>query len=378
MISNIFGVSKRFKLLMVCVLLPIFLSTSTLNAQLFRDSATLNLIKKDIDCIYSMKFTNAQEIYLKIKKSHPEHPVLFLLRGMQTYWKNYPLLSTSPAHVSFEEDLRQCIKLSGKNKVPAYEAEYLLANLCARGMLLEYYNENDMTMEVISLATSTYGNLRHAFAFTNTCTDLQYYTGVYNYYREAYPKANPGYKPLVFLLPSGNMTAGLTELHNAAVNSVMLRAESYYLLAGIYLNFENKYQQSVYYCKTLCKLYPDNVVYLALYIKNLLLLKQYDEAEKLIITSQKEIENKYYQAQLNIFLGILQEKKYHNNNLAEQYYNSGISKVSLFGTYGDECKAYAYFGLSRISNTKGENAKAKQLRGKAMKLVTFEKINFDK
>jgi hypothetical protein len=120
------------------------------------------------------------------------------------------------------------------------------------------------------------------------------------------------------------------------------------------------------------------VVYLALYIKNLLLLKQYDEAEKLIITSQKEIENKYYQAQLNIFLGILQEKKYHNNNLAEQYYNSGISKVSLFGTYGDECKAYAYFGLSRISNTKGENAKAKQLRGKAMKLVTFEKINFDK
>jgi len=378
MLSNIFTVPKRFKVLTACVLLPIFLGTSTTNAQLFQDSATMNLIEKDIDCIYNMQFANAQENYLKIKKSYPGHPVLLLIKGMQTYWKNYPLLSTTPAHVLFEEDLRQCIRLSEKNRVPAYEAEYLLTNLCARGMLLQYYNENNLTWDVIPLVTSTYGNLRHAFDFTNACTDLQYYTGVYNYYREAYPKANPGYKPLVFLLPSGNMKAGLKELQNAAINGVVLRAESYYLLAGIYLNFENKYQQAVYYCKTLCRLYPDNVVYLAQYIKNLLLLKQYDEAEKLIITSQKETENKYFQAQLIIFKGILQEKKYHDNNLAEQYYHSGISKLSLFGAYGDECASYGYFGLSRMSYIKSEAGSSKQFRGKAMELAAFKNISFDK
>jgi len=297
---------------------------------------------------------------------------------MQTYWKNYPLLSTNPAHVSFEEVLLQCIHLSGKNKVPAYEAEFLLTNLCARGLLLEYYNENNLTMDVIHMATGTYPKLRHAFDFTNGCTDLQYYTGVYNYYREAYPKANPGYKPLVFLLPSGNMQTGLKELHNAAINGVVLRAESYFLLAGIYLNFENKYQQAIYYCKTLCKLYPDNVVYLAQYIKDLLLLKQYYEAEKMIIASQKETENKYFQAQLIIFQGILQEKKYHDNNLAEQYYHSGISKVSLFGAYGNECAAYGYFGLSRINEAKKEKNTSKKFRGQAMKLAAFKDVNFDK
>lgn len=369
--------TKRFKRITICILLTIFLGTNTTNAQLFQDTATLNLIKKDIDCIYNMQFKDTQEIYIKISKAYPGHPVLLLLKGMQTYWKNYPLLSTNPAHVSFEEDLRECIRLSAKNKVPAYEAEYLLTNLCARGMLLEYYNENNLTLDVISLTTSTYGNLRHAFDFTNACTDLQYYTGVYNYYREAYPKANPVYKPLVFLLPSGNMKAGLKELHNAAINGVVLRAESYYLLAGIYLNFENKYQQAVYYCKTLCKLYPDNVVYLAQYIKNLLLLKQYDEAEKLIITCQQETENKYFQAQLIIFKGILQERKYHNNSLAQQYYHSGIGKVSLFGAYGNECAAYGYFGLSRISDTKREKDAGKEFRAKAMKLAVFKKINFD-
>ena len=370
--------SNRFKIVTAGIVLTLLFGLNTVNAQLFQDSATLNLIKRDIDCIYNMQFKDSQEIYLKIKKSYPGHPVLLLLKGMETYWKNYPMLNTHPAHVPFEEDLRQCIRLSGKNKIPAHEAEYLLANLCARGMLLEYYNENNMTLDVIPLVTSTYGNLRHAFDFTNMCTDLQYYTGVYNYYREAYPQANPGYKPLVLLLPAGNMKTGLKELHNAAMNGVVIRAESYYLLAGIYLNFENNYQQAVYYCKTLYRLYPDNVVYLAQYIKNLLLLKQYDEAEKLIMTSLKETENKYFQAQLIIFQGILQEKKYHDNHLAEQYYHSGISKVSLFGAYGNECASFGYFGLSRIREENKAKDAGRKFRDQALRLASFKKINFDK
>ena len=366
-----------YKKLIICIILSVGLGPNTANAQLFQDTATLSLIKKDIDCIYNMKFKDSHEIYLRIKKSYPGHPVLYLLSGMQTYWKNYPLLKTNPAHVVFEDDLRQCIRLSAKNKVVAYEAEYLLTNLCARGMLLEYYNENNLTLDVISLSTSTYGNLRRAFNFTNACTDLQYYTGVYNYYREAYPQANPIYKPLVLLLPSGNMIAGLKELHNAAVNGVVLRAESYYLLAGIYLNFENKYEKAIYYCRILHRLYPDNDLYFSMYLKNLLLLEQYDEAEKLMNTALKGAENEYFRTQLIIFKGILQEKKYHNNTLAKQYYQSGISKISQFGGYGNEYASFAYFGLSRISTIRSEGGAGKQFRGKAMKLAVFRKINFD-
>jgi len=363
--------SKRFMRFIICIFLSVFLGTNTMDAQLFQDPSVLNLIKKDIDNIYNMKFTESQDIYLRIRRSYPNHPVLYLLRGMQTYWKNYPLLNTTPAHVSFEADLRQCIRISEENKLPAYEAEYLLTNLCARGMLLEYYNDNNLTFEVIPLVTSTYRKLRHAFAFTGTCIDLQYYTGVYNYYREAYPHSYPVYKPLVLLLPSGNMATGLKELNYAAANGVVLRAESNYLLAGIYLNFEKKYQQAINYSRILHRSYPDNESYLALYIKNLLLLEQYDEAENLIKTSSEGSGNKYLQAQLIIFKGILQEKKYHNINLAKQYYHSGISKLSLFGGYGNEYKAYASVGLSRISNIKSEPDNRGQLKEKTNKLAAF-------
>ena len=366
----------RFKLIMTSFIVLLFFNTAT-NAQMLQDSFSINLIKKDIACIYNGQFNAAREINLKITKIYPEHPVPYLLRGLLTFWKNYPLIFTTPARISFEEDLHQCIRLSEKNKNATNEAEYLLANLCARGMLLKFYDDNNLIMKVIPLAAGTYKYLRHSFSLTGVCTDLYYYTGAYNFYRDAYPKYYPGYRPLYMLFPPGDMETGLKELHNAAKEAVVLKAEAYLLLSFIYLNFENKYHEAVFYCRTLHELYPENELFFTLYLKNLLLLKQYDEAEKLIVSSAKEIENKFFQAQLIIFKGIIQEKKYHNYIQAKQYYDAGINKISLFGVYGKEYTAYAYFGLSRISESNSDKDTSKTYRQKAMKLGDFKKINFD-
>ena len=87
------------------------------------------------------------------------------------------------------------------------------------------------------------------------------------------------------------MANGLKELKTAAINSVVLRPESCSLLSSIYLNFENKYPESLYYSRTLHDRYPENAYYLTYYIKELLLMKQYDEAEKLIIASSEAGKN---------------------------------------------------------------------------------------
>ena len=368
----------RLKILIKWMGLLLFLNLVPVNAQLLRDTSALNLVKEDIDYIYNLQFNYAREVYSKIIQSYPRHPIVFLLRGIMTYWENYPLLHTSPSRVSFEKDMRQCIELSETNDNPDYEAEYLLADLCARGMLLTFYDDNDLIMEVIPLTISTYKHLRHAFDFAPVCTDLYYFTGVYNYYREAYPKTYPVYKSLALLFPHGDMETGLKELQTAAVNSVVLRAESCFLLTSIYLDYENELSQSLYFCKTLHEMYPGNEQYLSTYIRTLLLMKKYDEAEKLISASPEEEGNKYFQAQLIILKGILQEKGYHNNKLAEQYYNTGISDISLFAKYGNEFAAYAYFGLSRINEDKGEKHTHKIYRKEALKLADFKKINFDK
>jgi len=368
----------RFNIILRSAGLALFLCSVPVNAQLLQDTAALHLVKEDIDYIYNMQFTSAREVYTKITSLYPGHPIVYLLRGIMTYWENYPMLHTSPSHDSFEEDMRQCIKLSEANNNKVYEAEYLLADLCARGMLLTFYDDNDLIMEVIPITTSTYKHLRRAFDFTQMSADLNYFTGIYNYYREAYPKIYPVYKSLALLFPHGDLEKGLKELQRAAVNSIVLRAESCFSLSWIYMNYENKLQESLFYCKTLTEMYPENDLCLSMYARNLLLMKKYNEAEKLIPALPEKQGNKFFQAQFIILKGIIQEKKYHNNNLAQQYYNNGISDISLFGKYGNEYAAYAYFGLSRISDDNGGKHTRKIYRKEAMKLADFKKINFDK
>jgi len=360
-----------------CIGFSLSLCLASVNAQILQDSIALNLVRQDVDYIYNLQFNNAREVYTKIIRLYPDHPIVFLLRGIITYWENYPMLHTSVSRISFEEDMHQCIKLSETNKNPANEAEYLLANICARGMLLMFYDDNDLIMEVIPLTTSTYKHLRRAFDLNSACIDLYYFTGAYNYYREAYPRVHPVYKPFVAMFPSGNIALGLKELQKAFSNSVVLRAESGSLLASIYMNFENKYTESLYYCRTLHEKYPENESYRVIYVKNLLLLKNYNEAEKLILAFDQSKKNKYFQAQIMILNGILQEKKYHDNKLAQQYYNTGIKNIFSFGEYGNEFAAYAYFGLSRISEAADETRAKKVYRKEALKLADYKQINFD-
>jgi len=91
----------------------------------------------------------------------------------------------------------------------------------------------------------------------------------------------------------------------------------------------NKLQESLFYCKTLNEMYPENDLYLAMYVRNLLLMKKYNEAEKLIPALPEEQGNKFFQAQYIILKGIIQEKRYHDNNLALQYYNNGFKQYLL-------------------------------------------------
>jgi len=348
-----------------------------LHAQILKDTSTFNLMCRGIDYIYNLQFNEAREVYRKIKTQYPEHPMTFIFNGMITYWENYPLIPSSATRESYENDMHYAIDLCEKNRHVSHEAEYLLANIGARGMLLLFYADNDLSMDVISLASTTYQYVKQSFHFTNTFSDFYFVTGLYNYYREAYPEAHPVYKPLAILFPKGDKVKGLKELQIAAKSSIVLKAESYSFLSGIYISFENNFNQAYQYSKALHELYPQNTQYLAVYIKNLLLVKRYGEAESLIRTNGNKTANAYFHAQLSVFNGIVYEKKYNDLTQAQSFYVKGLKGLGPFGEFGDEFKAYAYYGLSRIYDSKGDKHYRKLYRKQAMDLASFKKVNFD-
>jgi hypothetical protein len=358
-------------------LLIFSLASSNAQVRFLKDTASVNLIKRGIDYVYNFEFGKAEKVKEQIKKNYPGHPVNNLFNGMITFWKNYPLTTASPERDSFEEDMRKSIELCDERKDKSEEAEILLVNLCARGLLLLHFTDNYMSLEVFPLATSTYQYIRKSFGFTGYYNDFYFFTGVYNYYREAYPEAYPVYKTLAFLFPKGSKTKGLDDLQIVAKNSIVLKAEAYSFLSVIYLSFENNYDKATYYSKSLHNLYPDNPAYVGAYIKNLLLIKQYDEAEKEMSEAVKHIANPFFRAQVNIFNGILQEKKYKNLPMARSYYLKGISDVGVYRSYGNEYAAYAYFGLSRISEKTGDQENTKIYRKLALKLADFKNIDFN-
>ena len=199
------------------------------NGQILRDTAALKLVKASIQNVYNLRFNEAREDCKKLSLIYPGHAIVYLLDGMITYWKNYPILPSSPARASFESDLRKCIDLCEGTKNPADVTEFLLANLSARGLLLLFYTDNDMNKDVFPLAISTYKYIRRSFDYTSVYTDFYFFTGVYNYYRVAFPEAYPSYKPLAMLFPKGDRQKGLDDLHTAAKNSIFLKSRSIFI-----------------------------------------------------------------------------------------------------------------------------------------------------
>jgi hypothetical protein len=266
--------------------------------------------------------------------------------------------------------------LCAEKRNTAWEAEYLLSDLAARGLLLLYYSDNDLTMDVIPLASNTYQPLKRAFDFTGSYIDFFYFTGLYKYYREAYPEAHPVYKPFAVLFPRGDRAKGLYELKLAAGSSIFLKAESSCFLTHIFISYEHNYPAACQYSQTLYERYPGNNHYLACYAKSLLLIKQFDEAER-ILKQYRNPLNQYYRLQKNILEGILYEKKYRNYKYAESLYNAGIKDAVALGDYANEFQAYGYFGLSRIMKAKNEVRLSKSYYKKAMDLAEYKELNFD-
>jgi len=240
-----------------------------------------------------------------------------------------------------------------------------------------FYADNDLSREVFPLATSTYKYLRRSFEYQDSYSDFSYFTGLYNYYREAYPEAHPVYRPLTALFPKGDKKKGLKDLKTAASKSIVLKAESATFLSYIYLSYEHNYSEAVTFSQALHSKYPQNEQYFAELVKNLLLIKNYDEAEKKIKGDLQGNEGLFLKAQLTVFNGLLAEKKYANYDSAGQLYRKAINDLSVYGHYADEISSIAWMGLSRIAGARGDRHSSNSYRKKGMDLTSYKTDPFE-
>jgi hypothetical protein len=166
----------------------------------------------------------------------------------------------------------------------------------------------------------------------------------------------------------------MQELRTAFRTSIFLKAEASTFLSSNYKYFESDYINASYYSRLIFRDYPGNIIYRINCIEDLLLIQKYDEARKLILSASPD--NRYYQGQIMILNAILAEKN-ENLHQAEKDYRNGIEIISEFRNYGDQYKAYAYFGLSRISASRNDSHNQRVFRRRALDLTDFDHVNFN-
>ncbi len=338
----------------------------------------LKEIEVELDRLYNFNFDSAWQFENKLETSYPKSPLPPLFTATKMYWQYFPITPNSPYHNAFVQNIDLSIGKSEKmlsNDKNNSEAAFL--NLMARLLIMQYYSDNHESSQVLPHVRRAYAMVRKGFDLTNTITDFNFSTGLYNYYREAYPEKHPVYKPVAYFFRKGDKSLGIKQLEHNWKHGVFLDAESLSFLVFISLNFEENYKKSARYTRELYKSYPDNPLYISYRIRTLLLLERYHRAEQLIEELESKSDgNDFFRMMVKVYQGIVEEKKNKNPEFAEKLYLEAIELGKNYQPFANDRISYAYFGLSRIyENTNPK--KSKEYRERAKSLSSYMHLNFD-
>jgi tetratricopeptide (TPR) repeat protein len=269
----------------------------------------------------------------------------------------------------FEEVMEETWNRSRLLKDNGNETEGVFFELMARSFIVMYYADNGRSSKAISHLGKIYRDIMASFDLQEQFNEFFFITGLYNYYREAYPEAHPIYKPAAMFFRKGNKSRGLEMLRYAAEETNFMRVEAALFLSLIYINFENKIDSAVIFASKLHQDFPDNGYFLSKYAEMLLVDQQYETALGPIL--QLMSMDEYNKMKGTVFMGIYEEKKQNNAEKSRIYYEEGLRLTEAFDERANYIKAYAFIGLSRYFLDKGDDKQARIYKKKAKNASSF-------
>lgn len=352
-------------------ILVFFLSAEAFSQiRIIEDTVVFKLLTKGVNLIYNYEFTQAEDLYDSIAERLPDHPVLPFYQGLIYYWGNIPVIPDGPGSEDFVKSMEEVITLSNQMlKENQDDIEALFYNLASRSLLILYYADNGLPAKVFIHLGRIYRGVMNAFQVQDQFHDFYFYTGLYNYYVEAYPEAHPIYYPFTLLCKRGDKELGLEMMEYSFYHAFFLKPETANFLSIIYLAFENNSSRAVFYMRELHERFPNNNFFLSRYAELLLMNEDYDLAKPLI-------DSLFFLDDFNVmkayvFKGVYEEFHKKDPEKAKDYYLKGVALSVPFGPRADYQVAYAYIGLSRYYRDKGDSENTRYYFKKAKESISY-------
>ena len=274
---------KYCAILLTGFCLTFYNSKADAQGLLLEDKAALDSVKASVRHLYNFQFEKSQKALLRFKGKYANHPGFLLLACIRTYWKNFPIGGKPKEYAAYKNDLAQVSRLAEammKRYPKSPEPGYFL--MTANLMLARHHSEDGEYITAVNETRKAYPLIKKGFNLKSSFPDFYFTTGLYNYYRVAFPENHPLYSPFTVFFPEGNKEQGLKELLTASQKSYFSGAEARVFLCSIFLRDYFDPAKALEHAAVLNQMYPGNWIFSILYAETLLESGKNEEAVPLV------------------------------------------------------------------------------------------------
>ena len=341
---------------------------------LFDHPQAMKLVGKGTESIYKLEVDSAMFYIRELQKIIPDHPVIPSMEAFLIRWENIPIIE-GQIFVRLEAKLREAIAAAENfNPLDPRDEDAVFFELATRGLLAEYYAENNKYFEAITEANKMYSLIKKGFDLVKDNPEFLFTTGLYNYFRIMYPQKHPIFAPIAFFFKKGDKELGLEQMLMSTEKAVISQIEASIYLSYIYLRYEQTPEIAFVLLQDLIKRYPSNQYLISKFLESTYATHQYDEIMLWMVDGLMTTDRLYYKMVGHIFKAVYLEFVKKESKEAYLNYRMGVGFGSELLNHGEYFKSIAYLGLGRLSQQFGNISTAKSYYNLCLKYAETKDI----
>ncbi|HVS03901.1 MAG TPA: tetratricopeptide repeat protein [Thermoanaerobaculia bacterium] len=303
------------------------------SASLLQDPVFTTQLRIGLDHLYDVETREAREVFERLGRLYPGHPVLPLLEAQLLWWH----ILLDPQDHSRDERLQARLEraIAGSDRrlerdPRDLDGRYVRATAMAlrgrlrslRGDWIAAAWDAKRSLDLVrQLAREQPGN-----------EDVGFALGIYDYFADVAPERYPVLKALKPFFPSGDRQRGLAALERASRHGQLARTEAAYFLLQIHYHFEEDPRRSLEQARWLRQQHPKNPLF---HLFEGRIHSRWGRTEKAVPILQ-DVLRRYARQESGYGEGIAEEALYHLVRCAMRNRDYGAA-----GAYLDRLEAMA-------------------------------------
>lgn len=327
-----------------------------------------------INSMYNFEFTKAHNHFNYLQKKYPWHPLPYLLKGLNYWWRivpNYTNEEWDEQFLAYMDTTKFLAENVKENYNEVEGAFFLAAAYAFEGRL---YSERREYRKAALAGGRSLKYLKECQGYEEYSPELLFGDALFNYYAEWIREEYPLLRPIMAFFPRGDKEKGIKQLKEVARNAFYSRTEAQYYLMRILSTEENDIVGALQVAEYLNKQFPGNSYFHRYYARLLYQSGRYSKVEKVSLEILKRVDSLQVGYEANggryacFFLGHVNEVR-KNYDQAKAYYNRGMSYAEEAGATNMGYYFYSLLHLGKIAEAEGDDELAVEYYKRVKKLA---------